>query len=336
MSSLRIGIVGCGGIAHHHMRGYKAAGADVVKVYDASESAAKAFATSAELPGDIVAKSLEEMLDAGLDAVSVCTPPGTHLACCEPFLRRRVAVLCEKPLEATLAAARRLTTIVHETRSLFQIGFCHRFHGPVIEVKRLIDQGVLGRPLLFRNIFGGWLPLTGNHRIDPQLSGGGVLADNGAHAVDLFRYLFGDPALVVSAMTANLAQDLPVEDYGSIELLHDGPDMCVAGQVVSSYSLRAGANQFEVFGTHATAIVNYGNTYLPECAYRPCDSDDWIPVPHAHHAQRFIGEIKHFLDRVLTPAAVAVDATAHDGLRAAELIDAAYRSAASAKARNAV
>lgn len=318
---MRVGIIGCGGIAHHHLRGYRAAGVAVELVYDALPASADAFGKSAEIK---VARSMDEMLAAGLDAVSICTPPGTHLACCEPFLQRKIAVLCEKPLEANLAASVRLAEIVRDTGAVFMTGFCHRFHGPILEIKRLLDAGTLGRPVLFRNIFSGWVPLAGNHRMSPQLSGGGVLADNGAHAVDLFRFLVGECS-AVTATTTNLVQDLPVEDYCAVHLACEQPHRA-AGEIVSSYSLRVGANQVELFCTEATAMVTYGMKHLPECAYKPHGADDWIAVDCASHPQRFVAEVSHFLECVRSPGSVPRTSVT-DGLRAAEVIAAAYRSA---------
>jgi predicted dehydrogenase len=320
-SKFRVGIVGCGGIAHHHLRGYRAAGADISVVFDTSSAASASFAATAETRA---AKSIDEMLSADLNAVSICTPPGTHLACCEPFLRRGIPVLCEKPLEANAGAATRLAQIVEETGTPFMVGFCHRFHGPVIEVKTLLDRGALGRPLLLRNIFSGWVPLEGNHRINPQLSGGGVLADNGAHAIDLFRFLVGEP-VSVTASTANLAQKATVEDFCCIQLLTDEP--AAAGEILSSYSLRDGANLIEFAGSEGQAVISYGMKHLPECAFKPHGASDWIAIPHAQHPQRFIAEVAHFLECLRSQDRIHPQVTVEDGLRAAEIVNLAYNSA---------
>src|SRR5690349_14064807 len=105
-SQLRVGIVGCGGIARAHLAGYRHAGSvDIVSVYDVSRKAARQFAGEC---GTQVAASPEDMAQASLDAVSVCTPPAFHLQVCKPFLRAGIPILCEKPLEASLRSAARL------------------------------------------------------------------------------------------------------------------------------------------------------------------------------------------------------------------------------------
>ena len=193
---LRAGIVGCGGIARAHVAGYIAAGnVDVTAVYDISSEAATTLAEAIG-PGAAVATTIEGVLSREVDLVSVCTPPGAHLESCLPFVEERVAVLCEKPLERDAERAIRLANAVHTANALFMTAFCHRFHPPVIELKRLIDSGVLGEPLFLRSIFSGLMELSGDHRSRPELSGGGSLIDLSSHSVDLFRHLIGEPTEV--------------------------------------------------------------------------------------------------------------------------------------------
>lgn len=191
--SLRVGVVGCGGIARAHASAYGAAAeSEVVAVYDVRPQAAAALAREV---GDSVAatRSIDELLGCGLQAVSVCTPPGVHLETCLPFIEAGIAVLCEKPLEKDLPTAKQLATAVDAADSLFMTAYCHRFHPPIMELRRLISAGVLGDPLLLRSIFSGAMDLSCDHRSRPSLSGGGSMIDNCSHSVDLFRHLMGSP-----------------------------------------------------------------------------------------------------------------------------------------------
>ncbi len=136
LSELKIGIVGCGGISRAHVTAYRQAGARIALVYDVNRAAAAALAKEV---GAQVADSLAAMADPGaVDAVSICTPPAFHLEHCVPFVRARIPVLCEKPLEISVPRAKRLATEVKKHRSLFMTAYCHRFHPPVIEAKKLI------------------------------------------------------------------------------------------------------------------------------------------------------------------------------------------------------
>jgi predicted dehydrogenase len=323
-SKLKIGIVGCGGIANHHVKGYLATGeAEIAMVYDVAKASAERMAGQT---GASVAGSLEALAGAGLDAVSVCTPPGVHLSNCRPLLDAGVAVLCEKPLAASLADAEALAAAATASRAPFMVAYCHRFHGPIVELKRLIDAGTLGEPVLFRNLFGGFLSLAGNHRVTPELSGGGVLVDNGSHSVDLFRHLVGEPT-TVQAFAGNAVQDLAVEDIAMLHLAAGGRRFA---EIASSYSLKVCGNWVEWYGTKGTAIVSYGNAGQPDLSYRLEGQKDWTPVDCTAHRPRFEAEVRHFLACVRDGSQPAV--TAQDGVRAARVIDAAYASARDGRA----
>ncbi len=320
MADFRVGIVGCGGIAREHAAAYREVGGTVIAgVCDVNPKAAEAFAAET---GAKAFPTVEAMLAAVKpEAASVCTPPGTHLAACRPLLAAKVAVLCEKPMEATEEAARILRDVAAAAGVPFQVAYCHRFHPAILGLKRLIDAGTLGRPLLFRNIFAGALTLAGNHRVDPALAGGGCIADNGSHGIDLFRFLVGDVA-AVSAEVANLVQMVPVEDLGLVHLTGPGG---VRGELTLSFSLPVAGNWVEWYGTEGTGVVSYWNDGAPDLAFRTKGGDAWIPVDVSAAPERFAGEIGHFLACVREgrPPRVSAD----DGLATARVVAAAYRSA---------
>lgn len=311
---LRIGIVGCGRIARQHLAGYRSIpSVKVTTVYDVSESASAEFAELAEAE---VAESIEDMIGRPVDAVSVCTPPGVHLMNCLPFLEAKVPVLCEKPLEANPTTSARLAAAVRQSGTVFMIGFCHRFHTPILEMKNLIDSGLLGAPVLFRNIFGGYRDLSSDHRSKPELSGGGTMIDNGSHSVDLFRFLVGDPTQV-SCMVGNAVQEIPVEDL-SVILLSSGDR--AFGEITSSSATVVGSSQVAWYGTKGTAILDY-----PEDLSYKLAGEKWTQLNCPSTPNRFSREIQHFTECVREHKMPRV--TVDDGLKASVIIGAAYRAA---------
>jgi len=322
---LRVGIVGCGGIARAHVGAYRSIPeVDIVSVHDVVAAAAEGLARETDAR---IARSPQEMAAVDdLDAVSVCTPPALHFEHCQPFLQARIPVLCEKPLEANARAAARLAELARRSRTLFMTAFCHRFHPAIIELKKLIDSGALGKPVLFRNIFGGYLPLKGNHRANPALSGGGVIIDNGSHSVDLYRFLVGEPTSV-QAVAGDVMQKLPIEDFGMIVLERRGKAF---GEITSSYSLKGCGNWVEWYGTRGVAVVSYWNAGEPDLKYKVEGQTEWTPVDCSAHPDRFAGEIGHFVGCVQAGQKKAA-ITANDGYRASVIIQAAYESAAKGK-----
>jgi predicted dehydrogenase len=322
-NGIKIGIVGCGGISRMHMQAYEKAGARIALVFDTNRAAAESLAKEA---GAQVADSLPAMAQPGaMDAVSICTPPAFHLEHCRPFVQAGIPVLCEKPLEISVPRARRLAAEVKQRRSLFMTAYCHRFHPPIIEARKLIASGQLGRPLFFRNMFAGKFVLKGNHRADPKLSGGGCVADNAAHAADLFRFLVGD-VVAVQAQVANLTQMEAVEDFGLLFLR--GKKGCV-GEIACCYSTPVATNYVEVLCEKGAVTVNYWIPGRPDITYRIEGEKEERTIDLSQEPDRFTAEIAQFLKCVRTGAKPAV--TVDDGLASAQVIAAAYASAKSGK-----
>jgi predicted dehydrogenase len=222
-------------------------------------------------------------------------------------------------MEATEPAAAALRAEARKARVPFQVAYCHRFHPPILELKKLIDRGVLGEPLLFRIIFAGYMDLKGNHRVNTRLSGGGVIVDNGSHATDLYRFLVGEPARV-QASAGTAMQKYPIEDFGL--MLLDGPGRA-HGEVTLSWSLKVAGNWVEWYGTKGTAYVSYWNAGAPDLCYQvEGGKRTVVDVPPG---DRFTGEVSHFLDCVRTGKTPSP--SAEDGFRTARVVAAAYRSA---------
>ncbi|MEX0745263.1 MAG: Gfo/Idh/MocA family oxidoreductase [Phycisphaeraceae bacterium] len=319
MKALEIGIIGCGSIARSHIKAYREIGGNRVSwVYDVSAPAAEALA--AEMGAEVAPSVAWLAHESGVDAVSVCSPPGAHLEACLPLLQAGVAVLCEKPLAATVEHAAQLAAAVEHTSSVFMVGYCHRFHPPVVRLKQLIDAGELGRPILFLCTFSGQLNIINNHRGDRTLSGGGCLMDNGAHAIDLLRHLFGEPTNV-QALASNVVQDRAVEDVSAVQLQVGS----AVAQIVNSYSTPVAANRLEWIGDRGAAVINYFEPGVAELLYRTSVDAGWKPVDCSGLRHRLIAEVEHFVECVRTGHEPLVGVA--DGLRANQLVEQAYQSA---------
>jgi predicted dehydrogenase len=130
-----------------------------------------------------------------VDIVDVCTPPGTHPEIVEAAAAAGKAVLCEKPLAADYAGALRAADAVRRAGVRAAIGFNYRRLPALSLMKRLIDEGRIGRPLLWRGL---WLS---DEFLDPDVpfdwrferrQGASTIADLGAHLIDLARWMVGE------------------------------------------------------------------------------------------------------------------------------------------------
>jgi predicted dehydrogenase len=140
---------------------------------------------------------------ADVDAVVVCTPPHLHAEMSIAALQAGKHVLCEKPLCRTLEEAEAMLAAARKAKRVLKCGFNHRHHPAVLEARRRFEQGDFGRPIAGRCRYGicGRPGYENEWRADPARAAGGQFAEQGVHAIDLFRWFLGDLA-EVSCMTS--------------------------------------------------------------------------------------------------------------------------------------
>jgi predicted dehydrogenase len=130
-----------------------------------------------------------------VEIVDVCTPPGTHAEIVEAALGAGKAVLCEKPLAADYAAARRAADAAAAAGVPNAIGFNYRRLPALSLLEQLVAEGRVGEVRLWRASF------LSDEFVDPAIPfdwrferalGGTSIADLGAHLVDLALWVVGD------------------------------------------------------------------------------------------------------------------------------------------------
>lgn len=129
-----------------------------------------------------------------LDVILVCTPPHLHEQISVLAMKTGKHVLCEKPLARTLAECRQMIETSKATGKVLKCGFNHRHHPAILEAKRQVDLGKIGKLLFIRSRYG----ITGQPgrekewRSDPARASGGHLMEQGIHAIDLSRLFLGE------------------------------------------------------------------------------------------------------------------------------------------------
>lgn len=121
-------------------------------------------------------------------------------------LQKGIAVFSEKPPGRTLEDAVRMQKTQQETGTILKFGFNHRAHNSIIEAKALIDSKLLGDVVCIRGVYGkaGNSEFQSEWRNNPDLSGGGILLDQGIHMLDLMCYLTGSDLHVINGEVSNL------------------------------------------------------------------------------------------------------------------------------------
>lgn len=203
---LRIGIIGCGGIAHSHMRAYqKMDDVEIVAGADIVPGKARAFLDEFGLNNVPAYESHVDMLEkVQMDAVSVCTYNTTHRVCAVDALRAGLDVLCEKPMSVTLEEAVEMTKVSKETGKILSIGFQPRYDPDMIMVRDLVGSGVLGEIYYVQTGGGRRRGIPGGTFIRKELAGVGCLADIGCYGLDMALNAIGYPKpLTVSAYASD-------------------------------------------------------------------------------------------------------------------------------------
>ena len=189
--TVRFGIVGCGMIAHFHMRALLAIGGEAspAACFDAHAPAARAFA---EQYGLTAVPSLEELLAGSLvDAVCLCTPSGLHTAQAIQALQAGKHVVVEKPMSLTLADADRLIETAGTTGRKVCVISQLRYQPAVQAVKHALETGAFGQVVSARLSMPYYRSReyyrNGSWRGTWALDGGGALMNQGIHGIDVFR-----------------------------------------------------------------------------------------------------------------------------------------------------
>jgi predicted dehydrogenase len=194
VSGPRIAIIGAGFITRiGHLRGYRAAGANVVALCDLIEERARALAEQYGVPK--VYTDWRQMLDFEKpDVVSVCLPNVLHREPTLAALQRGAHVICEKPLATSLAEAKEMFAAARRNDRLLLTAQNFRFAPAAQLIKRVVEAGELGEiyfseAVAMRRM---GIPAWGAFHYKAA-SHGGALLDIGVHMLDQTLWLMGNP-----------------------------------------------------------------------------------------------------------------------------------------------
>ena len=297
----------------------------------------------------------EERLKNGIEAVAIVTPNHVHYVAAREFLKRGIHVICDKPLTATLAEARKLVKAADDSDALFVL--THNYTGyPLIrQARAMIAAGELGDIRVVNVEYAqDWLTQEDDSkqaawRTDPARSGlGGATGDIGTHAFNLAGFVTGLTLDKLAADLQSFVSGRALDDNGHVMLRYEGGarGMLWCSQVAPGnenglrlrvYGDKGGLdwsqenpNQlwFTPFGEPKRLLTRGGAGTGPEAARM-----SRIPPGHPE------GYLEGFAN-IYAEAAVAIEAhrigapippevhfpTVHDGLLGVQFVDACVRS----------
>ena len=211
MSTLKVGVIGVGGIARMHMPGWAASpNAEVVAGADLVPVALEGWGADWDITR-LETDSAAVINDPDIDIIDVCTPNMYHADLSIAALEAGKHVICEKPLAPTPADVQRMIEARDKSGKMLMTAQHFRFSGRSKALKAEIDTGALG------DIYHGrsWmLRRTGIPTrlafLSSQHSGGGACIDIGVHILDLTLWMMGNPEPVsVTGVARNVLAKNP-------------------------------------------------------------------------------------------------------------------------------
>lgn len=311
---IKFAMVGAGGIAQAYAQAFEQCEvAQLVAVADVREQSADALAERLNCRSYT---SYQMMADREqFDAVIICTPPNTHPEISLFFVERKIHVLCEKPLSVDVESARVMLEAAERCGVYLTMASKFRYVEDVVRAHQLVTSGVLGEIILFENAFTSRVEMASRWNSNPEISGGGVLIDNGTHSVDLMRYFLG-PLAEVQVVEGKRSQGLAVEETVHIFVRSCGG---VMGNIDLSWSInKEQENYLSIYGSEGTVKVGW-----KQSKYRLSSERDWVLFGQGYDkVQAFRSQIENFSRVISGEERLLV--TALDALASVEVIEAAY------------
>jgi predicted dehydrogenase len=333
---VRIGLVGYGfgGRYFHAPLLASAVNCDFLGVVTTSPERRKQV--EGELPGRRAYASLAELVADGAEAVAISTPADTHIALVTGALQLGLATVCDKPFALDAESAQGAVELSDKLGIPLTVYQNRRWDSDFLTIRKLIDDGTLGRVTRFESRFERFEPEPG-----PPEAGGGTLLDFGSHLVDQALHLFGAPESVYAEM--NVRPDNGRDDDVFLALRHrDG----VVSHLWGSWRQPAPGPRFRVSGIQAGYVVGGmdGQEASLLAGARPSTTADWGAekqeawgVLHRGDEQRQIPSERGAWDTFYPAFAEAVrgrgplPVDARDAVATATVLDAARTSAATGR-----
>lgn len=251
----------------------------------------------------------------------VASPPRFHSAHCHAALERGWHVLCEKPMATTASDCAAMTLAAETAGRVLAVGLYKRFFPSSEYLRRLCQNGALGRLLSFDLQEGGpftWPAASPSFFVKSETPGG-VLLDIGVHVLDLLLWWLGDPASCDYAddamggleTNAVLKLDYAGGAKGKIHLSRDW-----ATRQRYSFEFERGTVEWTVNQANAITVQLKD---LPALQGTLVDS---LAIPAYTNPQCFIAQLQNVIAAVRGQAEVRVNG--HDGERVTRLIESCY------------
>lgn len=271
---VRVGVIGTGGWGKNHLRVLSELGA-LTALCDIDEERARTYGEKYRVRWysdtvDMVAKEK-------LDAATVCTPTSTHLDLAIKTIEAGLHTFVEKPLTYASSDGQRIVEAAEARRVILTVGYIERYNPAVAELKKTLERGRIGEPLLLEfhreNKWGGTVKDVG------------VITDTSVHDIDTARWMFGGEPRVVFARTGSVLSKH--EDFAAIILGFDGQRTAF---ITSNWVTPKRVRQLVTVCTEGVATLDFVTQELR------IDDSSGTSVPRRQWQEPLMLELKSFIE----------------------------------------
>ncbi len=317
METVRIGIIGFGGMGSFHGRYLSAGKIDNATLAAVCDVNPQRLDAAAEMYGDDVQRfsDADELLDADVvDGVIIATPHYFHPPIAMAALQRGTHVLSEKPAGVYGKQVRKLNDAAAQSDAVFAVMFNQRCRPVHQKIKELIDSGELGEILRTNWIITDWFRTQsyydgGGWRATWEGEGGGVLLNQCPHNLDLWQWFCGMPKRVRAFCAFGKYHDIEVEDDVTAYVEYENG---ATGLFITTTGEAPGTNRLEITGERGKLVLEGGqltfwrnreecSTFLrqsksgfakPECWECNVPAGGQIDQEHTEVTRRWVAKIR--------------------------------------------
>jgi predicted dehydrogenase len=256
-------VIGLGNALQPHARALVDLKDRVRVVWAAASSEARLKDVEQRYGFPTTADAARAITDPAVDAVMVLTPANAHLPIAEAAFKAGKHVLCEKPLEVTVARGEQLIAMGRSAGRRLGICLQHRFRPASQRLHAVLQSGALGEVQAATLMVPWWRPQS--YYDEPgrgvlARDGGGVLITQAIHSLDLFRWLVGIQQVEAAQVRTTALHRMETEDYASalVRLGNGAP-----GTIIATVAAYPGSPEFlHIVGSLGTARLDGSNLRL--------------------------------------------------------------------------
>lgn len=298
-------IIGCGSIGMRHMRNLKSLGIDDLVVFDSlAERRERAQEECGARPFD----TIESALNSGPDIVFVTTPTHLHLSIALQAAQAGCHLFIEKPLSHTEDGLNELIEIVEQNDLVTMVGCNMRFHYAPSTMKRLLNEGAIGKIISATLDAGQYMPdwhpnQDYRQRYSARRSMGGGVVFDGIHEIDYARWLFGEVSEVFCYGGQLSSLEIDVEDSVNILMKFEAG---FSAMMHLDYIQRAYARSCKVIGEEGTIVWDI----TTQLRWFSAKTKQWrvIDPPENYTINdMYVEELRHYLDCVAQGKKTSLD-----------------------------